>query len=132
MLRPSSLPVDDQRMQQYSQMLSGRNLQQSTMPAPGALPLGVDRSVRMLSCGNSRGMICGMNQGMQMPRPGFQGMGALGMLNMVSTGNMLSSSGHGMQNPVNAHSGVVSGSGHLRRRDGLQMLQVSYLSLHSA
>nr|XP_010932960.2 chromatin modification-related protein EAF1 B [Elaeis guineensis] len=119
--RPTSLPVDDQRMQQYSQMLSGRNLQQSAMSAPRAL--GVDRSVRMLSCGNSMGMICGMNRGMHMPRPGFQGMGPLGMLNMVSTGNILSSSGHGMQNPVNVHSGVVSGSGNLRRRDALQMLQ---------
>nr|XP_010917964.1 chromatin modification-related protein EAF1 B isoform X2 [Elaeis guineensis] len=123
--RPTSMPVDDQRMQQYSPMLSGRSLQQSTMSAPAALPVGVDRGVRLLSGGNGIGMMCGMNRGMPMPRPSFQGMGPPGMLNMVSTGNMLPNSGHGMQNPVNVHPSVVSGSGNpmLRPRDALQMLR---------
>ncbi|XP_008790645.2 chromatin modification-related protein EAF1 B-like isoform X2 [Phoenix dactylifera] len=123
--RPTSMPVDDQRMQQYSQMLSGRSLQQSTMSAPGALPVGVDRGVRLLSGGNGIGMVCGMNRSMPMPRPSFQGMGPPGMLNMVSTGNMLPNSGHGMQNHVNVHPSVVSGSGNpmLRPRDALQMLR---------
>lgn len=128
MSRPTSVPVDDQRMQQYSPMLSARSHQQSTMSAPGALPVGVDRGVRLLSGGNGIGMVCGMNRGMPMPRPNFQGMGPPGMLNMVSTGNMLPNSGHGMQNAVNVHPSVVSSSGNpmLRPRDALQMLRVSH------
>ncbi|WOK93485.1 chromatin modification-related protein EAF1 B-like isoform X4 [Canna indica] len=126
MTRPSGVPVDDsQRMQQYSQMLSGRTLQQSNMSLPGALPIGADRGVRMLPGASGMGMMPGMNRGMPMSRPSFQGISPPSMLNMVSTGNMISSGGHGVQNPVNVHPSVISSPGNsmMRPRDPLQMLR---------
>ncbi|XP_077225080.1 chromatin modification-related protein EAF1 B-like isoform X2 [Tasmannia lanceolata] len=115
--RPTSLPIDEQqRMQHYSQMLSSRNMQPT-----GALPVGTDRGVRMLPGGTGMGMMCGMNRGMAMPRPGFQGIGSPAMLNMVSSGGMLSSSGVMMPpSPVN-----ITGQGNsmLRQRDALQMMR---------
>uniref|UniRef100_A0A1D1YPM4 Myb-like domain-containing protein n=2 Tax=Anthurium amnicola TaxID=1678845 RepID=A0A1D1YPM4_9ARAE len=123
--RPPSFPVDEQqRMQhQYGQMLSGRNMQQPSMPIPGTLPVGADRSVRMLSGGNSMGVMCGMNNGVPMARPGFQAIGSPGVLNVVTSGSMLPTGGVGMSNPVNIHSNAVAGQGNslLRPRDHLQM-----------
>eukprot|EP00262_Sarcandra_glabra_P015147 TRINITY_DN4602_c0_g2_i1.p1 TRINITY_DN4602_c0_g2~~TRINITY_DN4602_c0_g2_i1.p1 ORF type:complete len:927 (+),score=215.03 TRINITY_DN4602_c0_g2_i1:142-2781(+) len=119
--RPASLAIDEQqRMQHYNQMLSGRNIPQSSLAVPGALPVGADRGVRMLPGGNGMGMMCGMNRGMSMPRPGFQGIGSPAMLNMVSSGSMLSSSSVGIPSP-----GAVSGQGNsmLRPRDTLHMLR---------
>ncbi|CAA7398544.1 unnamed protein product [Spirodela intermedia] len=122
--RPS-LPVDDQQrmQQQYSQMLSGRNIQQPSMSGPSALTMGGDRGVRMLSGGNAMGMVCGVNNGMPISRPGFQGIGSPGMLNVVTSGTMLPVSGVGMSSPVNMHSNAVAGQGNslLRPRDHLQV-----------
>ncbi|OVA15959.1 SANT/Myb domain [Macleaya cordata] len=123
--RPPSLPIDEQqRMQHYNQMLSGRNIQHSGLSVPGSLP-GSDRGVRMLAGGNGMGMMCGMNRGMPMPRPGFQGIGSPAMLNMVSSGSMLSTTGVGMPNSVNMHNGSVSGQGTsmMRPRDSLHMIR---------
>ncbi|KAH7679081.1 Nucleoplasmin ATPase protein [Dioscorea alata] len=116
MPRSVSLPVDEQQRMQYTQMLSGRNVQQSGLPVPGNLP--VDRGVRMLPGTSAMGMMCGMNRGMpSMPRPGFQGINSPGMLNMVSTSAMLS--GNGVTNPVTAH----QGNSMLRPHDTMHMLR---------
>ncbi|XP_043719405.1 chromatin modification-related protein EAF1 B-like isoform X2 [Telopea speciosissima] len=120
--RAASLPVDEQqRIQQYNQMLSGRNIQQPAMSVPGAMP-GTDRGVRMLPGGNGMGMMCGMNRGMAMPRPGFQGIGSAAMLN---SGSMLPPGGVGMPSPVNMHTGAVSAPGNsmLGPRDGLHLMR---------
>ncbi|TYG45250.1 hypothetical protein ES288_D11G159100v1 [Gossypium darwinii] len=118
----TSLPADEQhRMQQYNQMLSGRNVQQSNLSLPGAVS-GSDRMVRVLS-GNNLGMMCGINRSMPISRPGFQGMTSSAMLN---SGSMLSSNlVGGMQNPVNMHSGPGSGQGNsmLRPRDTKHMMR---------
>nr|CAD1828645.1 unnamed protein product [Ananas comosus var. bracteatus] len=128
--RPTSLPLDEhQRMQQYGHMFSGRNLQQSSsISVPGAaLPVGVDRGgVCTLPAGNGMGMMRGLNRGVPMPRPGFQGISPPAMMNMVSTGNMLPSNGHGMQSSVNVQrNATVAGAGNsmLRPRESLQMLR---------
>ncbi|XP_062078466.1 chromatin modification-related protein EAF1 B-like [Humulus lupulus] len=106
--RASSLPVEEQqRIQQYNNALAGRNIQQSSLPVPGALS-GGDRGVRMLSGGNAMGMMCGMNRSMPISRPGYQGMTSPSLLN---SGSMLSSSMVGMPSPVNMHSGASSGQG---------------------
>ncbi|KAK2649152.1 hypothetical protein Ddye_016641 [Dipteronia dyeriana] len=118
----TSLPVDEQqRIQQYNQMLSGRNIQQPNLSAPGALS-GAERGVRMLPGGNSMGVMCGMNRSMPMPRPGYQGMASSSMLN---SGSMLSSSIVGMANPVNMHSGAgsVQGNSMLRPREAMHMMR---------
>ncbi|XP_042481011.1 chromatin modification-related protein EAF1 B-like, partial [Macadamia integrifolia] len=119
--RPASLPIDEQQRIQYNQMLSGRNIQQSGMTVPGAIP-GTDRGVRMLPGGNGMGMMCGMNRGMPMPRPGFQGIGSAAMLN---SGSMLPSGGVGMPSPVNMHPGAVSAQGNsmLGPRDALHLMR---------
>ncbi|KAM4070610.1 hypothetical protein ACB094_12G178000 [Castanea mollissima] len=125
----SSLPVDEQqRMQQYNQMLSGRNIQQSSMPVPGALS-GADRGVRMLPGGNGMGMMCGMSRGMPISRPGFQGMASSPMLN---SGSMLSSSMVGMPSPVNMHSGAGPGqvNSMLRPREALHMIRPGHNPEH--
>ncbi|CAA6662157.1 unnamed protein product [Spirodela intermedia] len=84
---------------------------------------GGDRGVRMLSGGNAMGMVCGVNNGMPISRPGFQGIGSPGMLNVVTSGTMLPVSGVGMSSPVNMHSNAVAGQGNslLRPRDHLQV-----------
>ena len=110
-----SFPVDEQqRVQQYSPLISGRSsLQQPAMSGPGALTMGIDRGVRMLSGGNSLGMFSGGSNGLPAsPRPGFQGIGSPAVLNTVSSGPMLSVSG------VNSHSNPVQGQANslLRQR----------------
>ncbi|XP_042975984.1 chromatin modification-related protein EAF1 B-like isoform X1 [Carya illinoinensis] len=127
--RTSSLPVDEQpRMQQYNQMLSGRNIQQSSMSLPAGLPR-TDRGVRMLPGGNGMGMICGMNRNMPISRPGFQGMASSSMLN---SGTMLSSSMAGMPSPVTMHSGAGSGqvNSMLRPRETLHMMRPGHNPEH--
>ncbi|XP_057965746.1 chromatin modification-related protein EAF1 A-like isoform X2 [Malania oleifera] len=116
--RASSLPVEEQqRMQQYNHMLSGRNIQQASLSVPGT-----DRGVRMLPGGNSMGMMCGPNRSMPMPRPGLPGIASSSMLN---SGSMLSSSMMGMPSPVNIHSGASSAQGNslLRPREALHMMR---------
>ncbi|XVF21383.1 hypothetical protein REPUB_Repub12eG0085800 [Reevesia pubescens] len=122
----TSLPADEQhRMQQYNQMLNGRNIQQSNLSLPVAVS-GSDRGVRMLPGSNGMGMTCGINRSMPMSRPGFQGMASAAMLN---SGSMLSSNMSGIPSPVNMHSGPGSGQGNsmLRPRDTMHMMRVSYL-----
>lgn len=124
----ANLPVDEQqRMQQYNQMLSGRNIQQSNLPSPGALS-GAERSVRMLPGGSGMGMMCAMNRSMPMSRPGYQGMASSPMLN---SGSMLSSSMVGMS-PVNMHSGAGPGQGNsmLRPREAMHMMRPGHNSDH--
>ncbi|GAV70699.1 HSA domain-containing protein/Myb_DNA-bind_6 domain-containing protein [Cephalotus follicularis] len=118
----TSLPVDDQqRMQQYNQMISNRNIQQSNLSVPGALS-GADRGVRMLPGGNGVGMMCGMNRSLPVSRPGFQGMSTPSIMN---SGSMLSSGMVGMPSPVSMHSGPASGQGNamLRPREALHMMR---------
>ncbi|CAL5388008.1 unnamed protein product [Camellia sinensis] len=120
--RSSSLSIDEQqRMQQYNQMLSGRNIQQSGLSVSG-VPPGTDHGVRMLPGGNGVGIMCGMNRSMPMARPGFQGIAPP---SMVNSGSMLSSSVAMMPSPVNMHSGVGSGQGNsmLRPRDTSNMMR---------
>ncbi|KAL6978791.1 hypothetical protein U1Q18_020460 [Sarracenia purpurea var. burkii] len=122
--RSASLSIDEQqRMQQYNNMLSGRNIQQSGLSVSGT-PAG-DRGVRMLPGGNGVGIMCGVNRTMPMARPGFQGIVPPSMLN---SGSMLSSSMAVMPSPANVHSGVGSGQGNsvLRPRDALNMMRVLY------
>ena len=58
----SSLPVEEQqRLQHYNQMLSGRNIQHPSLSVPGALA-GTDRGVRLLPGANGMGMMGGMNR----------------------------------------------------------------------
>ncbi|KAK9164591.1 hypothetical protein Syun_005493 [Stephania yunnanensis] len=123
MPRPPSLPIDEhQKMQRYNQMLSNRNIQHTGLTAPGSLPN--DRGVRILPGGGGMGMMSGLNRGM-LPRPGYQGMGSPAMLNMVSSGSMLTSNGLGMPNPANMHNGTVSGQGNhmMRPREALHMMR---------
>ncbi|XP_057437066.1 chromatin modification-related protein EAF1 B-like isoform X4 [Lotus japonicus] len=122
--RTVPLSVDEQqRLQQYNQMISNRNMQQSSMPVPGSLS-GSDRGVRMLPAGNGMGLMGGINRSIAMPRPGFQGIASS---SMISSGSMLSSSMVGMPSPVNIHSGVGAGQGNstLRPRDTAHMMRVT-------
>nr|KYP63473.1 Helicase SRCAP [Cajanus cajan] len=128
--RTPPLSVDEQqRIQQYNQMISSRNMQQSTMSVPGSLS-GSDRGgVRMLPGGNGMGMMGGINRSITMSRPGFQGMPSSSML---SSGGMLSSSMVGMPSPVNMHSGVGAGQGNsmLRPRETVHMMRPGHNQEH--
>lgn len=123
--RPTSLQGDEQQRIQYTHVVNGRNLQQPGVSVPGVLPAGVDRGVRMMPGANGMGMMTGLTRCAPVSRPGFPRIGSPGMRNMVSSGNMLSSNGQGMQNSVNLHPGAVPGPGNamLRPRDPMQMLR---------
>ncbi|KAF3435970.1 hypothetical protein FNV43_RR23062 [Rhamnella rubrinervis] len=127
--RATSLPVDEQqRLQQYNQMLSGRNVQQSNLSVPGGLS-GADRGVRMLPGGNGMGMMCGMSRSMPISRPGFQGMTSSPMLN---SGSMISSSMTGIPSPANMHPGAASGQGNsmIRPREAIHMMRPGHNAEH--
>ncbi|KAI7735698.1 hypothetical protein M8C21_032258 [Ambrosia artemisiifolia] len=110
--RTGSLSVDDQqRMQQYGQMLSARNTQQSSLP-PGPHSVN-DRGVRMLPAGNGMGVISGVNRNMKMTRPGLQG---------IATPSMLSS-GSSTPSSSSMHSGP--GNSMLRPRDPMHMMRAN-------
>lgn len=120
--RSASLAIDEQqRMQQYNHVLSGRNIQQSGLSVSGAPP-ATDRGVRMLPSGSGVGTMGGVNRTMPMARPGFQGIAPPSVLN---PGSMLSSNMAVMPNPANAHPGIGSGQGNsmLRPRDALNMMR---------
>lgn len=120
-----SISTDEQqRLQQYSQMISGRNFQQSNMPVSGVHP-GTDRGVRMLSSGNGVGSPNGLNRSMQMQRPGLQGVASS---NMVGPGSMHPSGMMAVPNPVNIHSSPGAGQGNsmMRPHDPMHMMRVSY------
>ncbi|XP_031480917.1 chromatin modification-related protein EAF1 B-like isoform X2 [Nymphaea colorata] len=124
--KPMGLPLDDHRIQQFNQMISNRNIQQSGLPVNQGLQAGGER-VRMMPGGNGVGIMPGVSRGMPMPRPGYQGMGSPGMLGMVSSGTsgMLASGNVGVPNPVNMYPGVVSPHGNSvsRSRESLQMMR---------
>ncbi|KAF1884037.1 hypothetical protein Lal_00012997 [Lupinus albus] len=106
--RTSPLSVDEQqRVQQYNQMISARNMQQSSMSVPGSLS-GSDRGVRVLPGGSGMGMVSGINRNIAMSKPGFQEMASSSVHGSVS---MLSSSMVGVPSPIHMHPGVVAGQG---------------------
>ncbi|KAG8387286.1 hypothetical protein BUALT_Bualt02G0005600 [Buddleja alternifolia] len=112
---PRSAPLsadEQQRMQQYSQMIPGRGIPQPNISAAGALP-GPDRGVRILPGGN--GMVSGVNRSLPMARPGFQGIAPSPMVNSGSMG----------MSSANMHSGVGAGQGSsmLRPREALHMMR---------
>ncbi|KAK1397988.1 Helicase/SANT-associated [Heracleum sosnowskyi] len=114
--RSVSISTDEQqRVQQYSQMLSGRNFQQSNIPVSG-VHSGTDRGVRMLTSGSSVGSHNGLSRSMQMPRPGLQGVGSS---SMVGPGMMA------VPNPVNIHSspGAAQGNSMMRPHDPMHMIR---------
>ena len=123
--KSASLSIDEQqRMQQYNHMLSGRNIQQSAPSVSGAHP-GTDRGVRIFPGGNGVGIVSGENRTMPMAKSRFQGIAPPSM----NSGSMISSSMAVMPSPVNVPSGVGSGQGNsmLRPWDALNMMQVSCL-----
>ncbi|KAK8639432.1 hypothetical protein V6N13_137813 [Hibiscus sabdariffa] len=125
----TSLPADEQhRIQQYNQMLSGRNIQQSNLSLAGAVS-GSDCGVCMLPAANGMGMMSAINRSMSMSRLGFQGMASSAMLN---SGSMLSSNMSGMPSPVNMHSGPGSGQANsmLRPHDATHMVQPGHNPQH--
>ncbi|KAK8611734.1 hypothetical protein V6N13_131777 [Hibiscus sabdariffa] len=125
----TSLPADEQhRIQQYNQILSGRNIQQSNLSLAEAVS-GSDRGVCMLPAANGMGMMSAINRSMSMSRPGFQGMTSSAMLN---SGSMLSSNMSGMPSPVNMHSGPGSGQANsmLRPHDTTHMVQPGHNPEH--
>ncbi|KAJ8559375.1 hypothetical protein K7X08_003433 [Anisodus acutangulus] len=122
--RSVSFPVDEQqRSQQYNQMLSGGNMQ-SNISATGALAGSDSGGARTNPSGNSMGTLTVFNRGMPMARPGFQGIASSSMLN---SGSILSSGMVAMPSTVNMHSGVSSNQGNsmARPRDVLHMIRPS-------
>ncbi|XP_019413028.1 PREDICTED: chromatin modification-related protein EAF1 B-like isoform X2 [Lupinus angustifolius] len=117
--RTSSLTVDEQQRIQYNQMISARNMQQSSISVPGSLS-GIDRGVHMLPGGSGTSMVGGNNRNIAASRPGFQGVASP---SMHGSGGILSSSMVGVPSPVHLHSGVVAGQGNSspRPREGVHM-----------
>ncbi|CAI9770643.1 unnamed protein product [Fraxinus pennsylvanica] len=116
--RSTSLSIDEQqRMQQYNQIISGRNIQQPSMSASGAFP-GTDRSVRMLTGSSGMGVVSGVNRSLPIVRPGFQ---VLSPTSMVNSGSMVSTGAVS----VTIQSEVGSGQGNsmFRPRDNLPMMR---------
>ncbi|XP_019450094.1 PREDICTED: chromatin modification-related protein EAF1 B-like isoform X1 [Lupinus angustifolius] len=118
--RTSPLTVDEhERIQQYNQMISARNMQQSGISVPGSVS-GSDRGVHVLPGGSGMGMVGGINRNIAMSRPGYQGMSSS---SMHGSGGMLSSSMVGVPSPVHMHPGVVAGQGNSipRPREAVHM-----------
>nr|GEX14834.1 chromatin modification-related protein EAF1 B-like isoform X1 [Tanacetum cinerariifolium] len=91
--RTVSLSKDDQQgMQQFNQLLSGRDWQHSNL-SPGSLS-GTGRGVRMLAAENGTGVMPGMNRSTSIARPGFDGAASPSMA-MLSPINMQSMVGPG-------------------------------------
>lgn len=114
--------MDEQkRIQQYNQMPSAKNAQQSHLSVPLSHP-GNERGVRMLPGANGMGMMCTMNRCMPVSRPGFQGMASSPVLNSGSSSSMV-----GMSVPANMHTGAGSGQGNsmLKPREALHVMRVS-------
>ena len=119
----TSLQVDEQkRIQQHSQMPSGKNAQQSHSSVPLNHP-GNERGVRMLSGANGLGMMCTTNRCMPVSRPGFQGLTSSSPV--LNSGS--SSSTVGMSVPANVHTVAGSGQGNsmLKSRETLHVMRVS-------
>lgn len=96
----------------------------SNITASGALAASDSGCARTHPSGNSMGALSGLNRGMAMARPGFQGIASPSMLN---SGSMLSSGMVTMPSTVNMQSGVSSNQGNSmsRPRDVLHMIRVS-------
>ncbi|KAL1544607.1 chromatin modification-related protein EAF1 B-like isoform X1 [Salvia divinorum] len=110
--RSGSLPAEEhQRMHLYNQMITGRNIPQSSISAPGAIP-GPDRNARMLSSCNGMGS----NRNMPTAWPAVQGIPSSSVVNSGSAVSPGLSSG-------NMHTGVgaVQGSSMVRPREALNM-----------
>ncbi|XP_073064752.1 chromatin modification-related protein EAF1 A-like isoform X5 [Primulina eburnea] len=110
--RPASLLIDEQqRIQQYNQIVSGRNGQQSNLSSAGALP-GIDRGVRVPPSGSGMGMGCSSGS-RPMARHGLHGVASS---SSVNSGNMVS---------ANMHHGIRCGPGNssLRPREGSPMIR---------
>ncbi|XP_022960255.1 chromatin modification-related protein EAF1 B-like [Cucurbita moschata] len=117
----TSLQVDEQkRIQQHSQMPSGKNALQSHSSVPLNHP-GNERGVRMLSGANGLGMMCTTNRCMPVSRPGFQGLTSSSPA--LNSGS--SSSTVGMSVPANIHTVVGSGQGNsmLKSRETLHVMR---------
>ncbi|KAK6163687.1 hypothetical protein DH2020_000551 [Rehmannia glutinosa] len=113
--RSGSLSTDEQqRMQQYNQMMPGRHVPQPNISAPGALP-GTDRGVRIVPGGNGMGVMGGVNRSLPVGRPGFQGVNSDGMVSPVMSS-------------ANMHSGVGAsqGSSMLKPRETLHMMRPDF------
>ncbi|GER41181.1 helicase/SANT-associated, partial [Striga asiatica] len=110
--RPAPTMADEQqRMNQYNQMLSARNVAQPNTSSPGALT-GAERGM---------GLVSGGSRGMPMARPSFQGIASPPVVN---SGSKVFP---GISSP-NMHSGVGSGpagSSMLRPREALHMMRDS-------
>lgn len=116
------MQVDEQkRIQQYNQMPSGKNAQQSHLSVPLSHP-GGERGVRMVPGANGLGMMCTMNRCMPGSRPGFQGMASSPVSNSGSSSSIV-----GMSVPANMHTVAGSGQGNsmLKPRDTLHVMRVS-------
>nr|XP_043619256.1 chromatin modification-related protein EAF1 B-like isoform X2 [Erigeron canadensis] len=112
--RTGSLSVDDQqRLQQYNQMINARNAQQSSLP-PGSHSVN-DRGVRILPAGNGAGVMGGVNRNIKMARPGYQGTASTSILN----------SGMATSSSASMHAGPGPGQGNsmLRPRDPMHMVR---------
>ncbi|XP_075493864.1 chromatin modification-related protein EAF1 B-like isoform X5 [Primulina tabacum] len=109
---PASLLIDEQqRIQQYNQIVSGRNGQQSNLSSSGALP-GIDRGVRVPPSCSGMGMGCSSGS-RPMARHGLHGFASS---SSVNSGNMVS---------ANMHHGIRCGPGNssLRSREGSPMIR---------
>ncbi|KAL9262753.1 Chromatin modification-related protein [Drosera capensis] len=96
------LPNDEQhRAQQYNNMLADRNIQQSNMSVSG--------NMRVMP-GGGTGRMPGMNRGMPMQRPEFQGIASSSMPN---SGAML-----GIPSTSNMHPGASPAQGNSKLRPG--------------
>ncbi|XP_057842837.2 chromatin modification-related protein EAF1 B isoform X2 [Cryptomeria japonica] len=133
--RPISVKMDEQqqRMQQYNQLIAARNLQTPGVSMSASLPMGLpnsnDRGVRMLPGGNAAGLMPVLNRGMPLPRPGYPAIGPPGIMSLGSSGinNILPCNGVGLSTTGTVTSGAISGQGNLipRSRDSMQMMRPS-------
>ncbi|XP_020525107.1 chromatin modification-related protein EAF1 B [Amborella trichopoda] len=124
LMRPTtSITLDEQqRMQQYNQLVSSRNILQPNLAAPNGLQDCGGVRMSPPGGGNNMGIICGLNQLMPpMQRPGgYQGMNSPPAV-ISGPSSMLSASG--MPNPINVHLG--QGSSISRPREALHILRAS-------
>ncbi|XP_020520493.1 chromatin modification-related protein EAF1 B isoform X1 [Amborella trichopoda] len=125
LMRPtSSITLDEQqRMQQYNQLVSSRNIPQPNLAVPNGLQdCGGVRMPPPPGGGNNMGIICRLNRSMPpMQRPGgYQGMNSPPAV-LSGANSILSASG--MPNPINVHPG--QGSSISRPREALHILRAS-------
>ncbi|XP_062232326.1 chromatin modification-related protein EAF1 B-like [Phragmites australis] len=125
--RPTSLQGDEQTKIQYNQMVNGKNLQQPGGSVPGVFPGGVDRGPRMMPGAHGMGIMAGLNRGMPAAKAGFPRISSPGMLNVVSSGNLLLHGEQGVPSAVDVHPGAIPSPGNsiLKPHDPMQRLRVT-------